>query len=249
MNGNWKLLIDDEKLLNKYMLDCGKLFKLDDNTDPKDFGYLLTKHIVDIVLDKGELLDKDGDIDHGKLLDKHYANCVKLADVIEKDLTDIKKSAKFTYYFLFDEGKLLQNKHSSMVKISTEMILNDEITMKNIKTEKKNNDIKSYKKNDKQKPKKKQIPKIIRDLVFKTYEKECNGKCWCCNDQPISYTNFQCGHIKSEKDGGLQEVENLRPICVSCNLSMRTQNMITFKQQHGLIAHLPIVKLNDSKTN
>ncbi len=86
--------------------------------------------------------------------------------------------------------------------------------------------------------KKQPIAKAVRELVFKTYEKECNGKCWCCDSEPITHANFQCGHIKAERDGGLPTIENFRPICASCNTSMGTQDMIIFKQKHGMMAHL-----------
>ena len=46
--------------------------------------------------------------------------------------------------------------------------------------------------------------------------------------------SFHCGHVISEADGGPTTVDNLRPVCATCNLSMRTQNMEKFKGQHGL---------------
>ena len=46
--------------------------------------------------------------------------------------------------------------------------------------------------------------------------------------------SFHCGHVVAEADGGPTTVENLRPVCATCNLSMRTQNMEKFKGQHGL---------------
>ena len=46
--------------------------------------------------------------------------------------------------------------------------------------------------------------------------------------------SFHCGHVISEAMGGPTTVDNLRPVCATCNLSMRTQNMEKFKGQHGL---------------
>ena len=46
--------------------------------------------------------------------------------------------------------------------------------------------------------------------------------------------SFHCGHVVAEADGGPTTVDNLRPVCATCNLSMRTQNMNTFKETHGL---------------
>jgi len=42
---------------------------------------------------------------------------------------------------------------------------------------------------------------------------------------------FHCGHIVSHANGGSMHIDNLRPICASCNLSMGTQNMNEFRQQ------------------
>lgn len=44
--------------------------------------------------------------------------------------------------------------------------------------------------------------------------------------------NFNCGHIQAEYKGGDQSIDNLKPICQSCNSSMGTQNMDDFKNQY-----------------
>ncbi|NDG68463.1 MAG: hypothetical protein EB135_03170, partial [Proteobacteria bacterium] len=36
---------------------------------------------------------------------------------------------------------------------------------------------------------------------------------------------FECGHIIAEAKGGETSLENLRPICSTCNKSMKTINM------------------------
>ena len=52
------------------------------------------------------------------------------------------------------------------------------------------------------------------------------GKCYCCRITEIKQlTNYHCGHVKSEKNGGSIDIENLRPICSSCNLSMGMKHM------------------------
>ena len=47
--------------------------------------------------------------------------------------------------------------------------------------------------------------------------------------------NFEVGHVQSEKNGGTHEINNLRPICFSCNHSMATENMIDFVVKCGFI--------------
>jgi hypothetical protein len=80
------------------------------------------------------------------------------------------------------------------------------------------------------KTKKQKIPATIKRLVWNTYIGENIGKskCLCCNLTDISQLNFSCGHIISEYYGGKISIDNLKPICLSCNLSMGTRNMNDF---------------------
>jgi hypothetical protein len=80
------------------------------------------------------------------------------------------------------------------------------------------------------------IPKAIKMLVWNKYigEEYGKGKCFCCNVTEIRQMSFHCGHILSVADGGGTTIDNLRPICQSCNSSMGTTNMIEFMKKHGL---------------
>ena len=46
--------------------------------------------------------------------------------------------------------------------------------------------------------------------------------------------NFSCGHVIAEANGGELKLNNLKPICMSCNSSMGTQNMDSYIQKYGL---------------
>jgi hypothetical protein len=83
---------------------------------------------------------------------------------------------------------------------------------------------------------KKTIPKILKDLTWEKWVGDhiAKTKCLCCGVNDIKMNSFHCGHVVAEADGGPTTVENLRPICATCNLSMRTQNMVKFKEQHSL---------------
>ena len=83
---------------------------------------------------------------------------------------------------------------------------------------------------------KKTIPKILKDLTWAKWigDHIAKTKCLCCGVNDIKMNSFHCGHVIAEADGGPTTVENLRPICATCNLSMRTQNMVKFKEQHAL---------------
>lgn len=82
--------------------------------------------------------------------------------------------------------------------------------------------------------KKKQIPKALKKLVWDTWVGSNVGctKCLCCNHEKIRQIEFHCGHIVSESTGGKIMVNNLRPICAQCNLSMGTMNMNEFKDKY-----------------
>lgn len=81
--------------------------------------------------------------------------------------------------------------------------------------------------------KKKSIPKSLKKLVWDTWVGETRGvtKCLCCGHQDIRQIEFHCGHVIAESKGGVTSVENLRPICAQCNLSMGSLDMKVFQRQ------------------
>lgn len=89
--------------------------------------------------------------------------------------------------------------------------------------------------------KKEQIPKRIRELVWTTYNGEVfTSKCyvsWCTNN--INVFSFQTGHDIPESLGGTLDIDNLKPICGSCNLSMGNKYSIT--EWSKLIKPIPIL--------
>jgi 5-methylcytosine-specific restriction endonuclease McrA len=86
------------------------------------------------------------------------------------------------------------------------------------------------------KQKKQKIPKNIRNIVWDTYMGSDlkKGLCSCCNTETITFVNYHCGHIVSEKNGGSISIDNLIPICQSCNGSMGFMNMTDYKEKYGL---------------
>ena len=72
------------------------------------------------------------------------------------------------------------------------------------------------------------IPKALREQVWlefigRQYDSKCTVK-WCKNK--ITVYDFHVGHNIPESKGGLTVLENLRPICARCNLSMGNQYSI-----------------------
>lgn len=79
---------------------------------------------------------------------------------------------------------------------------------------------------------KKPIPKSLKTLVWDTYIGPEIGitKCMCCNHNFIRQSEFHCGHVLAEANGGKTVLENLRPICAQCNLSMNKKHLFEFKE-------------------
>lgn len=70
--------------------------------------------------------------------------------------------------------------------------------------------------------KKKKIPKALREQVWtqyfgKSFEHICYVS-WCKNK--VTVFNYHVGHNIPESKGGTLAIDNLKPICSRCNLSM-----------------------------
>ena len=85
------------------------------------------------------------------------------------------------------------------------------------------------------KAKKKSIPKVIKDLCWSKYVGDTVGKtrCMCCETNEIKMNDCQCGHVIAEANSGTTTIDNLRPICKACNVSMGTENLNEFKMRCG----------------
>ena len=77
------------------------------------------------------------------------------------------------------------------------------------------------------------IPNVIRNKVWVASNGESwYGKCHVC-EETIAITGFHCGHDVAVSKGGETTVENMKPICSACNLSMGTKTMSEMKQYHS----------------
>lgn len=89
--------------------------------------------------------------------------------------------------------------------------------------------------------KKESIPKPLRAAVWRNQFESMDGQCYCCYGKISFDTQWECGHIVSERDGGSTQADNLRPVCVNCNRSMGTTNMHEFMKKHNMpgLAKIP----------
>jgi hypothetical protein len=107
--------------------------------------------------------------------------------------------------------------------VEKKTLVNKESKEKEVKTDK-----------PKIKKTKEKIPLPVKNTLWaKFFGENINGVCQCCKTTPIHLTNFDCGHIISEKNGGNVHLDNLRPICRTCNSSMGIQNMNEYMIKYG----------------
>jgi hypothetical protein len=75
--------------------------------------------------------------------------------------------------------------------------------------------------------KQKILPKLRIEVWRKEFGLNDDGKCPLCdNIINVGKNGFHCAHIISEKNGGKTELNNLRPLCETCNLKMSYNNWI-----------------------
>jgi hypothetical protein len=79
------------------------------------------------------------------------------------------------------------------------------------------------------------IPSKVRADVWNTYQDQnmAIGKCCCCKRATIKQADFEVGHVLAEACGGTMEINNLRPICSTCNKSMGRLNMVDYVKRYG----------------
>ena len=127
----------------------------------------------------------------------------------------------------------LENKKKDLEQ-QLELKKEQQLEIKKEGLENKNNDPEQPLEEDKMK-KKKAIPKNVKINIWNTYidPNIQRHKCVCCKKSIITITEFHVGHVISEHNGGTLEINNLRPICASCNYSMGTNNMIDYIVKYG----------------
>lgn len=73
---------------------------------------------------------------------------------------------------------------------------------------------------------------VYKNVKSDSWDKYTNKQfavhCICCNYNQITVHNFHAGHIISHANGGSSSIDNIMPLCSSCNLSMSSKNMEDF---------------------
>lgn len=79
------------------------------------------------------------------------------------------------------------------------------------------------------------IPKKVKTDIWDTFigNDLPKHKCFCCLKATITNREFHVGHVVSEANGGNLNIDNLRPICATCNFAMGTTNMKDYVTKYG----------------
>lgn len=76
------------------------------------------------------------------------------------------------------------------------------------------------------------LPRVLKLAVWEKYiGNSTRGMCFVCERAPITIaTNVEYGHVVAVANGGADTIENLRPICASCNREMGTRDLFEYKR-------------------
>lgn len=154
-----------------------------------------------------------------KILDSYYNNLNNINKIKNKsDATPVK--------VISEKSKAKVSPVKSEAKVTPEKVTPEKSKPK----------VTSDAENSCNKKKKKPIPVALKRMVWNKWIGEALGKskCLCCKLTEITMLNFSCGHIIAEANGGELKLDNLKPICGSCNSSMNTCNMNDFIKKYGL---------------
>jgi 5-methylcytosine-specific restriction endonuclease McrA len=105
------------------------------------------------------------------------------------------------------------------------------------------------KKYKKIKPKRISIPIAVKNKLWDINfgPKIAEGLCYVCEVNIINIRNFECGHIIPVSNGGDNNINNLKPICVTCNRSMGIKNLEEFKKDYFNINNNKHFNINNNK--
>lgn len=76
----------------------------------------------------------------------------------------------------------------------------------------------------------KRIPAVIREQVWKKHNTNVcdSGECYVCKSS-LRFNDMECGHIVAHALGGATTVDNLMPVCKTCNRDMGIMNLMEYK--------------------
>jgi myosin heavy subunit len=181
------------------------------------------------------------------ILDNHFIEIEELKDSHYKEVQSLKKQIqelKDNLKNVRKSNRELQNENMKYKNTNSNLLSHNKTLHKDLEKIQEYADVKDAEIDSldeklqdmyiQKKPKKK-ISQALRKAVWdKFIGKEIGStKCLCCKVEDINQFDFHCGHIISEKMGGKTNLQNLKPICKTCNSSMAIENMNDFIKRNG----------------
>lgn len=209
---DWKLAI---KEIEKYLIDNYKPYiKNSENPITPHFNIEKMKNYIDDhnIISRSRL-NGEQFINEIEKLNKFYEENASLLKKYIKDVDQIKekiknKSEKPLYLMIYRNFEWLEK---IVYKVNNEIEYNEmEHPPSNVRVK---------------------IPKKLRkDLWNKYYKNSMIGKCYVCETK-LEYDTFECGHVIPVFFGGNNEINNMRPVCGSCNKDMGIENLEKYKER------------------
>jgi hypothetical protein len=181
-----------------------------------------------------EIILQDDDIDNAEIIKAHIKN--KYSKHISKSLSPKYPNInldQFSSYII--ETYCKQRKTELQIinlieDLNEDMKRNLEFLCKNDYIDNKKNGFYLAYLFQKSESKRKGIPKAVRDKLWEIENKDSlHGNCFTC-EKKLDYHTFHASHITSVKNGGSDNISNLKICCITCNLSMGTRNLFEFKE-------------------
>ena len=256
-NNEWynEIFVSSDNIIGKYLLNllivnifCAYQQLLDNNELCKTSMNILNNNIESLKITIGSFVNNSNgmnlnvntfqDINPIYLHNSLVWFCFKVPDQIFNELHTIYVThLNYLHQQIENKNILTTNLHQCNIKISNKRqtkksIMQQPISLtSNDETEPMDIDMIIEKK----KYKKTTIPPALRKKVWNKWIGETIGKakCLCCNHNYILQCEFSCGHVQSEFFGGKTELDNLKPICKSCNSSIGVKHMDEYMTEFG----------------
>ena len=182
-----------------------------------------------------EIILNDDDIDKAEIIKSHIK--IKYGKHISKSSAPKFPNINLDQFSSYIIETFIKSKRYLMTETEIkDLIDNLNIDIKEnlpyekiIEADKKNSFYLAYLFTKQDNSKRKSIPKAVRDKLWQqNFPDTLTGLCYCCS-KTLDYHSFHASHIISVKNGGSDNINNLKICCITCNLSMGTRNLEEFK--------------------
>nr|QBK90548.1 MAG: HNH endonuclease [Pithovirus LCPAC104] len=198
-----------------------------------NFKNMKKQELFDLLIDDYNIIYNQDKISKFTIIDNilEYCKILEIDNHCTKKILDKRKLPELKKLFKFIKENTKTSTKDIMEKVYNNIDSNEnkfkEIYSRKDKSGK--NDI-NLTENIVSSSRRKTIPKRIREIVWNNYSnagKNREGKCFICENM-IDINLWHCSHVISLANNGTDESNNLRSLCVDCNMGMGKQNMYDY---------------------